>query len=144
MRLQQRTDYALRALMYLADSVGATPSEIAQVHGISPSHMAKVMQTLSGAGFVDAKRGRGKLTTLARPAESISVAEVIRCFEAFDLAECFRDDGQCLLNGNCNLERALQLARDAFLESLAEITLASLVTQQTKKLLSLAPRKAKL
>ena len=29
MRLQQRTDFALRALIYLADSGGATPADIA-------------------------------------------------------------------------------------------------------------------
>lgn len=111
--------------------------EIARAHGISTSHMAKVMQTLSGAGFVDAQRGRGKLTTLARPAEAISVAEVVRCFEAFDLAECFRDDGDCLLSGKCKLEKALQTARDAFLEALAHTTLASLRSPHTKGLISL-------
>jgi Rrf2 family nitric oxide-sensitive transcriptional repressor len=140
MRLQQRTDYALRALIYLADSGGATPAKIAEAHGISQSHMAKVMQTLSGAGFVDAQRGRGKLSTLARPAEEICVAEVVRCFEAFDLAECFRDDGQCLLSGKCELETALQGARDAFLHALAQTTLASLLSRETKKLTSLGAR----
>ncbi len=142
MRLQQRTDFALRALIYLADSGGATPSEIADAHGIPRSHMAKVMQTLSGAGFVDARRGRGKVSTLARPAAHISVAEAVRCFEALDLAECFRDDGRCKLVGRCKLEKALYEARDAFLEALADTSLAGLLSRETSALVSLsrAPR----
>ncbi|MFK8002658.1 MAG: Rrf2 family transcriptional regulator [Polyangiales bacterium] len=140
MRLQQRTDYGLRALIYLADSGGATPADIAAAHGISRSHMAKVMQTLSGAGFVDAQRGRGKVSTLARPAEDICVAEVVRCFEAFDLAECFRDDGQCQLSGKCKLEKALQQARDAFLNALASTSLADLRSRETAGLIAISAR----
>ena len=95
------------------------------------------MQALSGAGFVDAQRGRGKLSTLARPAEDICVAEVVRCFEAFDLAECFRDNSTCQLAGKCKLEVTLQKARDAFLNALAQTTLADLRSRETKKLFSL-------
>lgn len=140
MRLQQRTDYALRALIYLADSGGATPADIAAAHGVSRSHMAKIMQTLSRAGFVNAQRGRGKLSTLARPAEEVYVAEVVRCFEKFELAECFRDDGQCQLSGKCKLESALQHARDAFLNALANTSLADLRSRETAGLVFIGAR----
>ncbi|MEM9073351.1 MAG: Rrf2 family transcriptional regulator [Myxococcota bacterium] len=133
MKLQQRTDFALRALLFLADSGGATPTAIADAHGISASHLAKVMSALSAAGFVRAERGRGKLATLARPAEDITVGDVVRTFEPFDLAECFRGD-QCALTRRCNLQRALGDARDAFLAILDEVSLASLQTRTTRQL----------
>ena len=51
MRLTQWTDYSLRVLMYCAASEGranpVTISEIAQAHGISRSHLTKVVVELS-------------------------------------------------------------------------------------------------
>ncbi len=54
MRLTDRTDYALRVLMYLAVSgTGlATVREIAKRYGVSKNHLAKVAWELGRAGFV--------------------------------------------------------------------------------------------
>lgn len=49
MRLNQRTDYSLRALMFLADreGKGATAGEIADAHNLSLGMVRKAMQALS-------------------------------------------------------------------------------------------------
>lgn len=101
------------------------------------------MQALAKAGFVNAQRGRGKVSTLARPAREISVADVVRCFEAFDLAECFREGPGCRLTGRCKLEASLKKARDAFLRSLEGTSLHSLRSPQTKSLVPLGNAAAK-
>jgi len=138
MKLQQRTDFALRALLFLADSGGATPTTIANAHGISPSHLSKVMFALSAAGFVDAHRGRGKRTTLARSPEEITVGEVVRALEPLGLAECFGPESACELTSSCRLQDALRRAGEAFLESLDTTTLESLRSPQTRRIVRFA------
>ncbi len=80
MRLTNRTDYALRVLMYLAvNGEGlATVGEIAEHYGISRNHVARVVWELGRAGFVETVRGRGGGLRLARAAEAISVGAVAR------------------------------------------------------------------
>ena len=54
MRLTQWTDYSLRVLMYCAACEGRaqppTVSEIAEAHGISRSHLTKIVQELAAQG----------------------------------------------------------------------------------------------
>lgn len=143
MKLQQRTDFALRALLFLADSGGATPSTIAKAHGISESHVGKVMSALSSAGFVDARRGRGKLTTLARSPDEITVGAVVRALEPLELAECFGPESECSLTSACELQEVLGRAGEAFLRVLDTATLESLRSRRTKGLVQVtqAPRR---
>ncbi len=54
MRLTQWTDYALRVLMYCAACHGraqpVTISEVAEKHGISRSHLTKIVHEAARAG----------------------------------------------------------------------------------------------
>ena len=63
MRLTNWTDYTLRVLMYCAASAGraqpVTIGEIAQAHGISHSHLTKVVMDLAAQGLLETTRGRG-------------------------------------------------------------------------------------
>ncbi len=73
MRLTQWTDYALRVLMYCAAcharAQPVTISEVAEKHGISRSHLTKIVQQLAALGLLDTTRGRGGGMRLMRPAE---------------------------------------------------------------------------
>ena len=63
MRLTQWTDYTLRVLMYCAAcqerEQPVTISEVAEAHGISRSHLTKIVQQLAAQGLLDTTRGRG-------------------------------------------------------------------------------------
>jgi len=84
---------------------------------------------LGRAGLLRTTRGRGGGLSLAVPADSINLADVVRLTEGADhLAECFTEDGRCLLAGRCRLERALGEAADAFYAVLRRYTLADLVS----------------
>src|SRR6476469_9834606 len=83
MRLTVHSDYALRVLMYLAvkqDGL-ATIAGIAASYDISENHLMKVVHQLGVAGYVETVRGRGGGLRLAKPAETIGLAEVIRTTE---------------------------------------------------------------
>lgn len=126
MRLKSYTDYALRVLMHLAARPErlASISEIANTHRISHNHLMKVAHDLRKAGYLDAVRGRSGGLRLARPAETISVGEVVRHTEGtFDLVDC----GSCVIAPACSLTAALHQARAAFMAVLDRYTLADIV-----------------
>ncbi len=128
MRLTAFTDFGLRALMRLAGEPSRlfTSDEIAREFGISRHHLAKVVQALAAAGIVATQRGAGGGIRLARPAETITVGEVVRLLEAGTvLVECYRPDGgSCRLAPGCGLRRRLDAAREAFLAVLDATSLA--------------------
>jgi len=122
MRLTSFTDFGLRALMRLAGEPGRvfTTDEIAREFAISRNHLTKVVRDLAAAGFVVTQRGAGGGFRLARPAEEITVGEVVRALEArHALVECFQaDGGACVLTPRCRLKGRLATARESFLADL--------------------------
>ncbi|QCB47845.1 Rrf2 family transcriptional regulator [Hydrogenophaga sp. PAMC20947] len=133
MRLTNWSDYSLRVLMYCAACAArehpATVSEIAKAHGISRSHLTKIVMTLSALGWLETTRGRGGGLRLLKPAGDIVLGEVIRHTETdFTLVECFdAAHNTCLLDGHCRLKGAFREAMDAYLKVLDGITLADLI-----------------
>jgi Rrf2 family nitric oxide-sensitive transcriptional repressor len=65
---------------------------------------------------------------LARPAEQITVGEIVRWTEApLELVECFNPaTNTCALAGACHLSRGLQRALRAFLSVLDDLTIADI------------------
>ncbi len=128
MRLTAFTDYGLRALMRLAGEPRRlfTTEEIATEFAISRNHLTKVVRELAEAGFVATQRGAGGGFRLARPAETITIGEVVRRLEArHAIVECFRaDGGACVLTPRCRLRARLRHASEVFLKELDRTTLA--------------------
>ena len=81
--LSQTTEYALRAILCLAQNNGApqTANQIAESMKVPQDYLAKVMQGLGRAGLVLAQRGRGGGFVLASPAECISVLDVVNAVD---------------------------------------------------------------
>jgi Rrf2 family nitric oxide-sensitive transcriptional repressor len=128
MRLTAFTDLGLRALMRLAGAPerAFTTGEIAEEFSISRHHLTKVIRALAAAGIVATQRGAGGGFRLARPAQAITLGEVVRLLEAGQaLVECFEaGGGQCVLTPRCRLKARLSAAREAFLRELDGTTLA--------------------
>lgn len=130
MRLTSFTDFGLRALMRLAASPNQifTTEQIAEQLQISRNHLTKVVQDLVRAGFVQSIRGSGGGLKLAQDPSSIHVGEVVRFLEReHAIVECFRiDGGSCILSPKCKLKAKLAKAREVFLKSLDETSLAEI------------------
>lgn len=133
MRLTQWTDYALRVLMYCAvheqRETAPTIAEIADVHGISRSHLMKIVMALSAKGWLSTSRGRGGGLRLLKPAQQIVVGEVVREMEEdFTMVECFNPQGHaCRIESMCRLKGVLGQALQAYMKVLDGATLADLV-----------------
>ena len=81
--ISQTAEYALRAIVYLADQAPApqTTQQIAKVTLAPAGYLAKVMQGLSRAGLVNAQRGLHGGFTLAHSAEELTVLDVVQAVD---------------------------------------------------------------
>ena len=80
MRIASRTDYALRAALELAAASGAalTTEELARLQGIPARYLGNILAEMRRADVVSARRGPEGGWTLGRPANAISLGQVIR------------------------------------------------------------------
>ena len=107
MQITRQADYALRAMLYLAQlepSQRAATSQIAIVQKIPPSFLAKIISQLSIAGLIHTSRGARGGVSMARPPESISVLEVVEAIDGpLTLNECSYEKDACPFGDNCPL-----------------------------------------
>jgi len=139
MRLTSFTDFALRALMRLAGEPGRSfaTNEIAAEFGISRNHLAKVVRDLADSGFIATQRGVGGGFTLARPAQSITIGEVVRALEGpISIVSCL-DHGGCPQEPRCNLRRPVQKLQTAISQLLDTMSLAELTSDDVPQILSI-------
>lgn len=136
MRLTERTDYALRALMVLAASRRRqTVPALARALGVSANHLTKVVQSLQESGWVTTTPGRGGGVELWLDPRDLTVGDVVRGLEPdLALVECMRAGGRCPLEGSCALATALASAREAFMDVLDRTTLGDLVHRRGRGL----------
>jgi Rrf2 family protein len=83
MRLNARVDYALRAVVELAASLGTatrpvTSERLATAQEIPPKFLESILLQLRRAGIVHSQRGPEGGYWLAKPADEITLADVIR------------------------------------------------------------------
>jgi Rrf2 family transcriptional regulator, iron-responsive regulator len=150
MRLTRQTNYAIRILMYCAANKGnlSRIPEIAAAYEVSELFLFKILQPLVENGFVSTVRGRNGGVQLGKPADEITLFDIVRVTEDnFAMAECFEADADCPLIDSCALNEALRKALGAFFEVLEGYTIDDLVKARPsmRELLgidALAPRLA--
>ena len=82
MRTTAKADYAVRAVVELAAAGELVTAEhIAQAQRIPVNFLENILRDLRRGGIVESRRGQQGGYTLARPAEDISIADVIRAVE---------------------------------------------------------------
>jgi Rrf2 family protein len=81
--LSTTSQYALRALCHLARQSGEAVlgRDLAQAVEIPANYLSKVLLTLRNAGLVDTSRGSGGGYRLRKPADQISLIDVVELFE---------------------------------------------------------------
>ena len=125
------TQHALRALIYLANHEGQRPvraREIAAAETIPSAFLAKILNRLRVRGMLRSVMGPGGGYVLARPAQSISVRDVVAAFDdAQDLdARCLLGIHLCSEKGVCPLHERWNRFRDDFSRSIAALDLQSI------------------
>jgi Rrf2 family protein len=83
-KLTRRSEYALLALIHLAREGGegyVAVSAIAEAQGLPAKFLEQLLMALKRGGLVRSQKGPHGGYRLARPAEKISLAEVIRLLD---------------------------------------------------------------
>ena len=88
-------EYGIHCLIYLADEKGngreASVRALAELQGVPPELLAKVFTRLAKAGLVAATEGVRGGFRLARPADEITVLDIVRAIDGdkqiFDLVD---------------------------------------------------------
>ena len=131
MQITRQADYAVRAMGYLAqlgpDQRAAT-GQIAQKKSIPPSFLAKIVSQLSVAGLLQTSRGARGGVSLAKPAEKISLLDVV---EAIDgpilLNDCVGETSTCLYDEDCPLKPVWCDAQKMLVDHLSKANFAQFV-----------------
>lgn len=127
----QTTEYALRAVAYLAGLPGtpATTKQMAAAVRIPESYLAKVIQSLSRAGLIHSQRGLHGGSTLARPADEITLYDVVQAIDPIKrIVTCplgLKSHGTQL----CPVHKRLDQAMDVVERELRNATLADLLAE---------------
>lgn len=83
LQLTKRTEYGLIALVHMADHQGRVVSarEIGEHYPIPRRLLAEVLKDLTHAGLIESQRGATGGYTLVRPADAITLAEIVTTLE---------------------------------------------------------------
>jgi Rrf2 family transcriptional regulator, iron-sulfur cluster assembly transcription factor len=131
LELTRRGDYAVRAMLALGQHSGVEWLSVPAVSAamvIPERVLPRVMADLVGAGLVVGHRGRTGGYRLARPAEQISLLDIIAAAEPEpDVRVCILRGGACGVDGRCAVHDAFTLARQAMLDQLRATSLAEVV-----------------
>lgn len=132
--LSQTVEYALRAVVYLADQApeARATGEIAEATRVPSAYLSKVLQHLNRAGIVRSRRGVGGGMTLAKRPEDISILEVVNAVDPVQrIRECplgLEAHGVNLCPLHRRLDNALAMVEDAF----GRTTLAEVLAEPTQ------------
>lgn len=107
MQITRQADYALRAMIYLANlepNRRAATSQIADEQRIPPSFLAKIISQLSIAGLIHTSRGARGGVSLARMPEEVSILEVVEAIDGpIALNACTENPSTCPFGEDCPL-----------------------------------------
>ncbi len=134
--LSQKTKYALKALLYLAeqdvDHISKTV-EIAEAASIPKKFLEQILLDLKRGHFVGSKQGKFGGYYLLKSKNDITLADIHRLFDgAIALLPCaslnfYERCSDCVDESECLLRHGLITIREETLKAMQGITIASLI-----------------
>lgn len=128
--INRETDYAVRALCYLARH----PRDIVPVallcgeSHIPHPYLRRILQTLAKAGILDSFRGKGGGFRLRKSVSGIRLADVMGIFQGSpDFTRCGFRNQVCLRRSTCPLRKKIKHIEKRAVAELRATTIASLL-----------------
>ncbi len=136
-RLSKLTDYAIVLLTQMArrnSSCGgkiaiiATTALLSEATTLPRPTVSKVLKRLAKAGLLVAQRGATGGYALARPAEAISVADVVTALDGpIALTDCTQESPpSCLMENHCPIHGHWNRVNSAIRDALQSVSLADM------------------
>ena len=130
MKLSHLADYAVVLMTASARrSAGErlSATALAGETGVPLPTAQKLMGQLAGASLLQSHRGAGGGFSLARPAEAISLADIVEAVEGpIAVSACADGRNDCALDAHCRVKPHLGIVGDAVRGALGAVTLTSL------------------
>ncbi len=133
LRLSKKADYALIAMKHLAqkrDVASVSAREIAENYDIPIELMAKVLQRLVRLRLLASTQGTRGGYMLGRPANTISVANVIEAIDGpFTVTACSTEKHDCEQFSKCSIRDPLWQIRERIAAALGTVTIAEIAAE---------------
>ena len=140
MLVNQKNQYALRAIFELAKHQGKGPlkvQEISKAQAIPMRFLEVILGRLKRNGLVKSKRGYTGGYLLIKNPENITVGDVFRYMdESIYPVECVTidvKDSTCPLRGQCSFFSMWEKVHDAIYDVFDETTIQDLIHSETTK-----------
>jgi len=128
LRISKLTDYAILLMVELTRE-----GEMLSAHALADrihvefTTAGKILKMLANAGLLESFRGASGGYRVNKPADEISVAEVIAAIEGpIAMTECSAEPGLCQVEENCNLRGNWQRISVAVARALQDVSLAEM------------------
>lgn len=142
LKLSKKTDYAIILLTHLGEShTPVSAQELASHYRLPNPMTANILKQLVTVGITESVRGQHGGYVLARPAESISLAEIVRVMDGpFTLVDCVHEKECCKVSLWCPTRGPLMALHRRIEQFLVETTLASIIAESQLDLTSKQPQ----
>ncbi|KPL02124.1 MAG: hypothetical protein AMJ73_09155 [candidate division Zixibacteria bacterium SM1_73] len=131
MELTKACSYGIFGMMYLAKQPQGkivSLSEISRAEHLPEKFLAKIFQNLARSGLLRSHRGAGGGFTLTRPANRITVKELLESIEGpICFAKCLSELEDCDKKDICKLQKFLKKVQDHATKIMTQNTLADLI-----------------
>jgi Rrf2 family protein len=137
MKITSRTEYGLRAMVYLAGRGDETPAPLAEIAGaesIPAPFLERILAQLRDAGLVKATRGASGGYALSRSPERVAVSDVVTALEGpLTLVDCVGSDRSCVRADACASRVVWRRLDDAITQALEGVSLGDLVAEGMRR-----------
>ncbi|MCC6422282.1 MAG: Rrf2 family transcriptional regulator [Phycisphaerales bacterium] len=125
--------YAIRALAVLGNSTASgyiAAGKLAKIVGAPPNYLGKLLQLLSRHGLLISQKGYSGGFRLARPADQITLGEVVECLQPLEhWWGCLLGPKQCSENQSCVVHEQWKAIRQQYLDLLRKTTVAQVIVE---------------
>jgi len=133
MQISRKSDYALRAMVYVAawenDKI-CSINEISEAEKVPREYLAKILKELALQGFLKSFKGINGGYRLARPRDQITFLSIIEGMQGkVAVNDCVRNTANqedCNRMGGCAMHAFWNAEQERVTKSLASVNLASL------------------
>ncbi|HRK08606.1 MAG TPA: Rrf2 family transcriptional regulator [Pseudobdellovibrionaceae bacterium] len=138
-RIHRKVEYALMSLKHMrakAPGERSTVKEIATAYKMPPDMTARVLQTLSQHGLLDAEQGVRGGYYIAKDLQHVSLHDLMEMLMGpFAVARCLgaSEEGQCDMVNSCNIVSPIQSLNRKIGEFYKSLSLAELIESKPQR-----------
>ena len=131
MKITRACDYAMRALLYMANRPEGTVfmrSDLSRLSDVPDSFLGKILQNLAKSDILVSERGKKGGFRLDKKPEEISMYDVILAVEGeIYITDCLGDEEYCAKTDYCKVHSKWKTIQEGFVTNLKSTKLKELM-----------------